>query len=401
MNILLPQAKGQSDSAPPTDVAGPFPTDNGVFPDGEDFMPIMPEINLIEGTDGDDTLKGGDKDDHINGYGGNDILSGGGGRDGLDGGEGNDKLSGGKDFDFLSGGAGNDTLTGGEGQDIFAFGSWTPDGFNGKSGNDVITDFNPGEDMLDFFATGLEFVDLTIKQVSGDTLISWDEGSVLLEDVTDTVDESWFMIGGIDPDGPISIMPTPDDSAGPNGNVGGGTDDGTIEPIMPEINLIEGTDGDDTLSGGDKDDYVNGYGGNDILIGGSSQDFLSGGTGNDNLSGGDGADFLSGGAGNDTLTGGEGQDSFAFGSWDRFGANDASGNDVITDFNPGEDMLDFFATGLEFADLTIKQTNGDTLISWDEGSLLLEGITDTVDENWFLMNGYEPGVPLMDVGMDF
>ncbi len=247
MNVLLPQARGQSDSTPSTDPGGPFPTDNGVFPsgdgpvsimpepgdgtddglfpggdgpvsimpepgdgadnglfpNGDDFMPIMPEITVIEGTEDNDTLKGGDADDYVNGYAGNDVISGGDGRDGLDGGDGNDKLSGGKGSDYLNGGAGNDTLTGGEGGDSFAFGGWGRDGFDSKSGDDVVTDFNPDEDMLDLLATGLEFTDLTIKQTGGDTLISWNTGSILLEGVTDTADESWFSMGGFEPGGPL------------------------------------------------------------------------------------------------------------------------------------------------------------------------------------------------------
>lgn len=76
----------------------------------------------------------------LEGGGGNDLLLGADSDDGLDGGTGNDWLFGGDGNDNLTGGKGNDILTGGDGNDVFVFG--------GKSGKDVITDFNVDEDVL-------------------------------------------------------------------------------------------------------------------------------------------------------------------------------------------------------------------------------------------------------------
>jgi Ca2+-binding RTX toxin-like protein len=82
-------------------------------------------------------------------------------------------------------------------------------------------------------------------------------------------------------------------------------------------NLLEGVDGNDTVSGG---------GGNDRLFGEDGNDTLNGGAGNDFLEGDSGA------AGNDTQTGGTGNDTFIF-----FGS---FGLDTITDFKAGAGLGD-------------------------------------------------------------
>ena len=55
----------------------------------------------------------------------------------------------------------------------------------------------------------------------------------------------------------------------------------------------------DTLSGGDGNDYLYGYGGNDYISGGANNDVLVGDIGNDTLDGGTGYDAMYGGTGND------------------------------------------------------------------------------------------------------
>ena len=81
--------------------------------------------------------------------------------------------------------------------------------------------------------------------------------------------------------------------------------------------IINGTTGNDNLSGGGGNDWLlgaagkdtlSGGGGNDYLVGGSDNDHLIGGGGNDILDGGTGNDHLIGGGGNDTLYGGFGYD---------------------------------------------------------------------------------------------
>lgn len=295
-----------------------------------DPIPVEPG-EFLEGTDGNDDLSGGDGWDYLNGGKGDDKLSGGKEGDSLYGDEGNDTLDGGDGFDYLHGGAGNDSMTGGEGADHYSF--------DGDSGHDVITDFNPEEDTISAMADGLKFADVKSEQTSDGLKVSWGNNSVLLKGVTADLSEDWFYAN----DGAI------------------------IEPIEPvlDINIVRGTDESDTLTGGD------GY------------DDLYGGKGDDVLDGGKDVDYLFGEEGNDTMTGGENVDIFFFA--------EKSGNDTITDFNPGEDILDLTGVDVEYKDISSRQENGGTLVSWGDNSVFLTGITDAMDESWFGL-GSQDGV---------
>jgi Ca2+-binding RTX toxin-like protein len=88
--------------------------------------------------------------------------------------------------------------------------------------------------------------------------------------------------------------------------------------------------GNDLLDGGAEADR---------LFGGAGTDWLFGGEGNDILSAGMGRDRLDGGAGSDVLTGGVGADVFVFHAFDRGAV------DLITDFRPREDRLEFLGVG--------------------------------------------------------
>ena len=109
-------------------------------------------------------------------------------------------------------------------------------------------------------------------------------------------------------------------------------------------NVLKGMGGDDTLNGGDETSTVSGSGdklyggaGKDTLNGGAGSDTLSGGAGDDTLDGGTGADTINGGAGDDDLSGGGGNDTFVFSPMD--GAGDS---DTILDWADG-DRIDLSA----------------------------------------------------------
>jgi Ca2+-binding RTX toxin-like protein len=131
---------------------------------------------------------------------------------------------------------------------------------------------------------------------------------------------------------------------------------------------IQTGDGNDRAFGGDGDDLIAGGGGNDTIAGGTGDDNIAGGSGNDVLLGGSGNDFIVGGSGNDLMFGGTGDDTFFFDS--NFG------NDVIGDWNPGDevwlasdingsgiadasDVLPFVSSG--GANVTLIQIGGDTI----------------------------------------
>jgi VCBS repeat-containing protein len=104
--------------------------------------------------------------------------------------------------------------------------------------------------------------------------------------------------------------------------------------------VVNGTGGEDLLSGGNGNDVMHGLGGHDrisgdngddVLFGDDGNDILLGGNGNDSLYGGNGDDRLEGGKGNDSLSGGAGADSFVFGK--------SGGNDTILDFDTSLDSI--------------------------------------------------------------
>jgi len=179
---------------------------------------------------------------------------------------------------------------------------------------------------------------------------------------------------------------------------------GIATTMLTSIEAVETDAGDDTLIGadggnvllaGDGNDLVEGGAGDDILDGGAGNDVLAGGAGNNYLYGGDGIDTasyasaiagvtvnlavptaqntggagtdtligvenligssyndvltgdggdnaLAGGGGDDTLDGGGGADTLSGGAGhDTFTFLASFGNDVITDFDTGEDVLSF------------------------------------------------------------
>jgi len=117
---------------------------------GNDWINGNKGLDSILGGEGNDTLRGGKDNDQLQSNNGDDFLNGNMGDDLSEGGNGNDTVRGGKDNDtlrgelgddFLYGDLGNDMLTGNEGRDSFNFNA-------SNGGQDVITDFTTGEDVL-------------------------------------------------------------------------------------------------------------------------------------------------------------------------------------------------------------------------------------------------------------
>ncbi len=94
----------------------------------------------------------------------------------------------------------------------------------------------------------------------------------------------------------------------------GSTTGTEFEQFLIDLNDLSkiGTNGDDTLYGDDKDDYLAGQYGHDNIYGRGGDDILDGGAGDDQIWGGDGDDTLTGGSGDDYLHGGNGADTYIF-----------------------------------------------------------------------------------------
>ena len=146
--------------------------------------------------------------------------------------------------------------------------------------------------------------------------------------------------------------------------------------------LMDGGQGDDTMSGGDGDDAMygdddkplkfNSYG-DDLMDGGDGDDMIFGQNGEDTLIGGAGDDTLDGGNDNDILSGGSGSDVFVFDNHD--------GQDVITDFQPGEDQLAF--NGIQNpGQLGVTVQEGNTVITYGETTVTLQGVEMTAEQVW-------------------
>lgn len=82
--------------------------------------------------------------------------------------------------------------------------------------------------------------------------------------------------------------------------------------------FIEGTSGNDTLTGTDAADEMYGLDGKDFIHGGPGDDTINGGAGNDQLRGDEGDDLLVGGDGNDYISDGAGKNRLDGGLGDDY-----------------------------------------------------------------------------------
>ena len=362
---------------------------------GDDTLRDRDGDNILHGGAGDDTLYGYTPETELYGDAGNDLLKGTGV---MHGGAGEDTLLG---TGVLQGGAGDDLvrgsgiLRGGTGADVLMLDddyrwSTSDEGqintMNGGDGDDLMfltTEDLPEDHVVAYGGAG------------ADTFVLEYDGAPQVPEIRDfDRDEDTLFIhtpAAIADPGEVRLV----DWADGNGadlylgdtllaKVTGaaGLDPSAVELGVadhPENVTLEGTDGDDslrggqahdTLLGGDGDDWLSGSSGDDLLDGGagddnlrgdSGDDLLRGGDGNDVLVGGSGADALEGGAGDDELTesgqgstldGGDGDDILRGGNgavmtggagadtFDILTPDPDSGPSEVTDFDPAEDVLE-------------------------------------------------------------
>ncbi|MGY3438601.1 MULTISPECIES: calcium-binding protein [unclassified Marinovum] len=202
----------------------------------------------------------------------------------------------------------------------------------------------------------------------------------------------------------------PDEDVGPGGMIepaefleaaeeAGPFDTGPIDGT-PGNDTLSGDDGASTINGGDGSDAIDGLGGDDALSGGGGEDWIWAGDGNDALHGGEDDDTLHGEAGEDTLYGDAGNDEL-FGH----GGNDlilgGSGDDVLSD-GMGNDML----AGQDGNDGLLGGHDDDTLdggmgadsLFGGQGNDLLDGTESSADAPDYLNGNAGDDTILADDG---
>ncbi len=137
---------------------------------------------------------------------------------------------------------------------------------------------------------------------------------------------------------------------------GAGNDTINVDPDVKVNVVVEGGDGDDTITTGAGDDRVDGGAGDDTITTNAGRDDVFGSTGNDRISAGAGDDVVYGGDGDDSIAGGDGGDYLEGGK----------GRDTI-DGDGGQDVI---SGGLD--DDILRSGAGDDRVYTGAG-------TDTVD----------------------
>ncbi len=152
-----------------------------------------------------------------------------------------------------------------------------------------------------------------------------------------------------------------------------------------------GTDGDDTISLGNADNWIFGYEGNDEIVTGKGDDRIDAGSGNDHITSGSGADIITAGSGDDIVISGYGTDEVDLGDgndvfydevnqFDEWGAdfvNGGDGDDVIFGGGGADTFLggngnDWIDGGSE-SDLIEGDNGDDTLLGGDGGDFIRGG----------------------------
>jgi Ca2+-binding RTX toxin-like protein len=322
----------------------------------------------IFGNDGNDSIVGGNGNDTIDGGTGNDTVQGSAGDDSLFGGDGDDNLNGGNDNDTLIGGAGSDWLVGGSGIDAVDY--------SAENGDLIVTSLRAtlagGNDTLSAFEIYLGGNgNDNINGAGGILNETFDGGAG-----NDTFNASFgndSVAGGAGDD----RMDGRQDNDTLNGGAGndrliggigddrldGGADTDTASygatTLNVTVDLANGTatglQGNDTLL---NIEIVAGSDGDDSIIGDSLANLLDGATGNDRLHGGSGAI-------DDTLIGGNGTDLVSY-------AGAATG--VTVDLTNGSSSGAFGNDSLTSIE-NILGGNGDDSIMGDSLANLLDGGT--------------------------
>ncbi len=374
-------------------------------------------IEVVIGSNHNDSLAGSAGDEQLFGSNGDDVLIGRGGADMLDGGSGvdtadysssslavtialtgaagttgdatgdqlvnierligsdfDDDLSGSTSADYIQGGLGADTLRGSAGDDVL-FGNDGNDTFIGGSGADRI-EGGTGTNTADYssassgIAIGYDGIVGSAGEAVGDQLFNVQHiiGTSFADSIFGNTNSSLTELGAGN-----DVFYTSTGAESVNGGAGLDTADYSFATNSVQISL-DGSAGSGGFAAGDTlvlvekivgsafDDILSGFSSNDILEGGSGNDSLSGAGGDDQLFGNDGNDLFTGDLGTDVLDGGTGFDTIDYsvastGITAYFDGTSSSG-----DIADGDTLANFERlVGTAFADTILGHTRNETL----------------------------------------
>ena len=337
---------------------------------------------------------GSKKDEWIIGSQKNQKIDGKEGHDAIKGKEGDDTLVGGKGNDHLAGDQGKNVLTGGPGSDRFFFQFST-------LGNSLITDWDHGKEGDQIVLDNGLYKKYQLKKNGSNTklLVNNDVFTEIESSKVKTSDIVNKYSNNIQFPEPSSRTSSADTFSIANASryydetwTGTSANDKYKHSKSGSV-LAIGFKGNDTLTGGNKNDKIEGKEGNDKLDGGNGNDQLQGHDGNDRLKGGSGNDTFDGGSGNDTLIGGSGNDYFEDDDGKKNIFEGGKGKDkfeieddddafvTIKDFVKGQDKL-VIDDEYEKEDRSFKSKGGNLRIYLDdEWVAQLNGVTSISNSN--------------------
>lgn len=317
----------------------------------------------ITGSNGNDIINGSHGHNNIYGLAGDDIITGSGGGNALiDGGAGNDTITGKGGPDRINGGEGDDTMTGGGGGDYFIF--------SANSGHDTITDFTAGSDVIDltaiFSGSFDDLLNLAVDTADGVRIALGADAIAFVAGKNGQLSSTEIALNNANSTASLTLT--------------GISKSSLTEASFPDESLIpvrlNGTDGNDVLTGRNGDDHIRGGDGDDILTGAGGNDHIYGEGGNNTIYGGDGNDVIYGSSGDDIIDGGAGNDQFSSHGGDdlftggtgndTFDLRNYSGTITITDFTAGDGSedrinLDGQGSGWQSVGIDMPQTFEDLL----------------------------------------